>query len=163
MIDITDRVKNKSLQSKIVTAEEAAAFFKPNMNIGCSGFTASGYPKAVPIALAERMKKEPFTVNIWTGASTGPECDDVLAQVKGIKGRLPYQTDATLRKQINDGTVDYQDLHLSESAQLTRCGYVGKVDVALVAALRKKATLFLPLLLATPLLMCSLRMLLSLK
>ncbi|MBO6178991.1 MAG: acetyl-CoA hydrolase/transferase family protein [Selenomonadaceae bacterium] len=132
MIDITDRVKNKSLQSKIVTAEEAAAFFKPNMNIGCSGFTASGYPKAVPIALAERMKKEPFTVNIWTGASTGPECDDVLAQVKGIKGRLPYQTDATLRKQINDGTVDYQDLHLSESAQLTRCGYVGKVDVALV-------------------------------
>lgn len=134
MIDISDRVRCKSLLNKIVSAEEAAAFFKPDMNVACSGFTASAYPKAVPIALAERMKKEPFTVNIWTGASTGPELDDVLAQVHGIKGRLPYQTDTALRKEINDGSVDYLDLHLSESAQLTRCGYLGKIDVALVEA-----------------------------
>ena len=132
MIDILDRVKNKALQEKIVTAEEAAAFFKPGMNVACSGFTASGYPKAVPLALAERMKKEPFTVNIWTGASTGPELDDALAEVHGIKGRLPYQTDKILRNEINDGSVEYLDLHLSESAQLGRYGYLGKVDVALV-------------------------------
>ena len=123
MIDILDRVRNKALQEKIVTAEEAAAFFKPGT-----------YPKAVPLALAERMKKEPFSVNIWTGASTGPELDDVLAQVHGIKKRLPYQTDTVLRKEINDGSVDYLDLHLSESAQLSRCGYLGKIDVALVEA-----------------------------
>ncbi|MBR1859835.1 MAG: acetyl-CoA hydrolase/transferase family protein, partial [Selenomonadaceae bacterium] len=134
MIDITDRVKNKELQSKIVSAEEVAAWIKPNMTIACSGFTASAYPKAVPLALAERMKKEPFTVNIWTGASTGPELDDALALVHGIKQRLPYQTDAALRKDINDGHVDYLDLHLSESAQLARVGYLGKVDVALVEA-----------------------------
>ena len=134
MIDITDRVKNKELQSKIVSAEEVAAWIKPGMTIGCSGFTASAYPKAVPLALAERMKKEPFTVNMWTGASTGPEFDDALAQVHGIKKRLPYQTDAALRKDINDGHVDYLDLHLSESAQLCRVGYEGKMDVALVEA-----------------------------
>ena len=132
MIDILDRVKNKALQEKIVTAEEAAAFFKPGMNVACSGFTASGYPKAVPLALAERMKKDPFTVNIWTGASTGPELDDALAEVHGIRGRLPYQTDKILRNEINDGSVEYLDLHLSESAQLGRYGYLGKVDVALV-------------------------------
>ena len=134
MIDITDRVKNKELQSKIVSAEEVAAWIKPNMTIACSGFTASAYPKAVPLALAERMKKEPFTVNIWTGASTGPELDDALALVHGIKQRLPYQTDAALRKDINDGHVNYLDLHLSESAQLARVGYLGKIDVALVEA-----------------------------
>ncbi len=134
MIDITDRVKNKELQSKIVSAEEVAAWIKPGMTIGCSGFTASAYPKAVPLALAERMKKEPFTVNMWTGASTGPEFDDALALVHGIKKRLPYQTDAALRKDINDGHVDYLDLHLSESAQLCRIGYEGKMDVALVEA-----------------------------
>ncbi|MBR4696711.1 MAG: acetyl-CoA hydrolase, partial [Selenomonadaceae bacterium] len=39
-----------------------------------------------------------------------------------------------LRKEINDGSVNYQDLHLSESAQLSRCGYLGKIDVALVEA-----------------------------
>ena len=134
MIDIIDRVKNKELQSKIVSAEEVAAWIKPGMTIGCSGFTASAYPKAVPLALAERMKKEPFTVNMWTGASTGPEFDDALALVHGIKKRLPYQTDAALRKDINDGHVDYLDLHLSESAQLCRTGYEGKMDVALVEA-----------------------------
>ncbi|MBR2178910.1 MAG: acetyl-CoA hydrolase/transferase family protein [Selenomonadaceae bacterium] len=134
MIDITDRVKNKDLQSKIVSAEEVAAWIKPGMTIGCSGFTASAYPKAVPLALAERMKKEPFTVNLWTGASTGPEFDNALALVHGIKKRLPYQTDSALRKDINDGHVDYLDLHLSESAQLCRVGYEGKMDVALVEA-----------------------------
>ena len=134
MIDIVDRVRNKALQAKIVTAEEAAAYFKSGMNVATSGFTASCYPKAVPLALAERMKKDPFTINLWTGASTGPELDDALAQVHGIKKRLPYQTDKVLRSEINDGSVDYLDLHLSESAQLSRCGYLGKIDVALVEA-----------------------------
>ena len=52
MIDILDRVRNKDLQAKIVSAEEAAAFIKPGMNIGTSGFTASAYPKAVPMTTA---------------------------------------------------------------------------------------------------------------
>ena len=134
MIDISDRVRNKDLQAKIVSAEEVAAFIKPGMSIGMSGFTASAYPKAIPLALAERMKKEPFTVDIWTGASTGPELDDTLAAVHGIKKRLPYQTDNILRSEINDGSVDYLDLHLSESAQLARVGYLGKPDLAIVEA-----------------------------
>ena len=134
MIDISDRVRNKDLQAKIVSAEEVAAFIKPDMSIGMSGFTASAYPKAIPLALAERMKKEPFKIDLWTGASTGPELDDTLAAVHGIKKRLPYQTDAILRGEINDGSVDYLDLHLSESAQLARVGYLGKLDVAIVEA-----------------------------
>ena len=64
MIDILDRVRCKALHSKIVTAEEAAAYIKPGMNVGTSGFTPSGYPKVVPTALAERMKKEPFKINL---------------------------------------------------------------------------------------------------
>ena len=134
MIEISDRVRNKDLQARIVTAEEAAAFIKPGMSIGMSGFTASSYPKAIPLALAERMKKEPFKIDLWTGASTGPELDDTLAAVHGIKRRLPYQTDAILRGEINDGSVDYLDLHLSESAQLGRVGYLGKLDLAIVEA-----------------------------
>ena len=134
MIDISDRVRNKDLQAKIVTAEEVAAYIKPGMSIGMSGFTASSYPKAIPLALAERMKKEPFKIDLWTGASTGPELDDTLAAVHGIAKRLPYQTDAILRGEINDGSVDYLDLHLSESAQLGRVGYLGKLDLAIVEA-----------------------------
>jgi len=135
MIDILNRVRNKELQAKIVTAEEAAAYIKPGMNVGTSGFTPSGYPKAVPLALAERMKKDPFKINLWTGASTGQELDGAMAEAHGIAFRMPYQTNKTLRAEINAGEVDYCDLHLSESAQLARYGYLGgKIDVAIVEA-----------------------------
>lgn len=135
MLDIRDRVRNQALHAKIVSAEEAAALIKPGMNIGTSGFTPAGYPKAVPLALAERMKKEPFKVNLWTGASVGKELDGALAEVKGIAKRLPYQTNDAIRKSINDGTIQYIDMHLSHVAQMSRYGFLGgKVDVAIVEA-----------------------------
>ena len=87
MIDILNRVRNKELQAKIVTAEEAAAFIKPGMNVGTSGFTPSGYPKAVPMALAARMEKEHFQINLWTGASTGDDVYGALAGDNGFKFR----------------------------------------------------------------------------
>ncbi|AWI06451.1 acetyl-CoA hydrolase/transferase family protein [Clostridium drakei] len=134
MIDIKDRVRNKALHSKIVTAEEAAAIIKSNMNVGVSGFTPSGYPKAVPLALAERMKKEKFKINLWTGASVGSELDGALSEANGIARRLPYQTNKSLRNKINNGEIQYVDLHLSHVAQMVRYGFLDKVDVAIVEA-----------------------------
>ena len=135
MIDIKERVRNKALYAKIVSAEEAAGSIKPGMNIGASGFTPAGYPKAVPLALAARMKQEHFQVNLWTGASVGKELDGALAEVKGIAKRLPYQTNDTIRKAINSGAIQYTDLHLSHVAQMSRYGFFGgKVDVAIVEA-----------------------------
>jgi succinyl-CoA:acetate CoA-transferase len=135
MIDIRDRVRNTALHAKIVSAEEAAALIKPGMNIGASGFTPAGYPKAVPLALAERMKKDPFKINLWTGASVGKELDGALSEAGGIQKRLPYQTNDALRKLINSGKVEYTDLHLSHVAQMSRYGFFGgKVDVAIVEA-----------------------------
>ncbi|MDR3589167.1 MAG: acetyl-CoA hydrolase/transferase family protein [Negativicutes bacterium] len=135
MIDIRDRVRNKALHAKIVSAAEAAAVIKPGMNIGTSGFTPAGYPKAVPLALVERMKQEHFQINLWTGASVGKELDGALAEVNGIARRLPYQTNDAIRKQINSGKIAYTDLHLSHVAQMSRYGYLGgKVNVAIVEA-----------------------------
>lgn len=135
MIDIRDRVRNTALHAKIVSAEEAAAIIKPGMNVATSGFTPCGYPKAVPLALAERMKKEPFQVNLWTGASVGKELDGALAEVNGINRRLPYQTQSALRNSLNSGGVKYCDLHLSHTAQMSRYGFLGgKVDVAIIEA-----------------------------
>ena len=135
MIEIKDRVRNSALQAKITTAEAAAALIKPGMNLGVSGFTPAGYPKAVPLALAERMKANPFQINLWTGASVGKELDGALAEVKGIARRLPYQTNDAIRKQINSGAIAYTDLHLSHTAQMSRYGYLGgEVDIAIVEA-----------------------------
>ena len=71
MIDIKDRVKSAALQGKIVSADEAAKVINPNDKVGISGFTPSGYAKAVPLALAKRMETEPFKIDLWTGASVG--------------------------------------------------------------------------------------------
>lgn len=135
MSDFRERIRSKELWSKVVDAREAAAVIKSGMNIGTSGFTLSGYPKAVPLALAERIRAEKFKINLWTGASTGKELDGILAEVGGIAKRMPYQTNDASRKQINKGQIQYHDIHLSQMAQMSRYGFLGgKVDIAIIEA-----------------------------
>ncbi len=131
------RIAAQSFQSKIMSAEDAASLIEPGAIIGMSGFTGSGYPKAVPQALAARIESEhakgnPFKVGIWSGASTGPELDGALAKAKGIDYRLPFNTDPTARAQINSGEMRYLDMHLSQVAPMAWEGFLGKMDTAVV-------------------------------
>jgi succinyl-CoA:acetate CoA-transferase len=120
-----------------MSAEEAAALIPNGANVGMSGFTGAGYPKAVPHALARRIMDarlagETFRIGVWTGASTAPELDGALAMVDGIELRLPYQSDPTQRKRINAGDLEYLDIHLSHVAQHVWFGFLGKLNVALI-------------------------------
>jgi len=54
-VSATSRVLNPTLANRIMGAEEAAALIHSGHQIGMSGFTGSGYPKAVPLALARRI------------------------------------------------------------------------------------------------------------
>ena len=131
------RVLNKAMAERVMSAEEAAALIDSGTRIGMSGFTGSGYPKAVPMALARRiadanLRGQKFQVNIFTGASTGPELDGALAMAGGINLRLPYQSDPETRKRINAGEMDYMDIHLSHVAQFVEYGFLGKMDWALI-------------------------------
>jgi succinyl-CoA:acetate CoA-transferase len=133
----TARVLNSKLESRIMSAQEAAALIRSGDQIGMSGFTGSGYPKAVPIELAHRIadahfRGQKFQVSVFTGASTGPELDGALAMAGGIHLRLPYQSDPETRKRINAGEMDYMDIHLSHVAQFVEYGFLGKLDVALI-------------------------------
>jgi len=132
-----DRIQNPILKSRIMSAEAAAELIPAGANVGMSGFTGAGYPKAVPKALAQRIGRlhaagEEFRIGLWTGASTAPELDGELAKVDGISMRLPYQSDPTVRKQINAGQMQYTDIHLSHVAQLAWFGFLGPLDVAVV-------------------------------
>ncbi len=134
---LADRVRNPALKTKIMSAAAAAALIPASANVGMSGFTGAGYPKAVPQALAQRIERlhaagEVFRIGLWTGASTAPELDGALAQVDGIEMRLPYQSDPTVRKQINAGQMQYADMHLSNVAQFVWFGFLGHLDVAVV-------------------------------
>ena len=132
-----ERVLNSALLDRLMTAQEAAALIQPGWQIGMSGFTGSGYPKEVPMALARRitdahLSGHSFKVNVFTGASTGPELDGALAMVGGVQLRLPYQSDPITRKQINAGEMQYMDLHLSHVGQLVEYGFLGKLDLAVI-------------------------------
>lgn len=134
MIDIRERVKCTALHNKIISAEEAALFINPGDHVGVSGFSPAGYPKAVPLALAERMKKDQFKVDIWAGASVGDELDGALVRANGIGRRIPYQTNKDLRNALNCGKVNYADIHLSHMAEQVRGGFYGSCDVAIIEA-----------------------------
>jgi succinyl-CoA:acetate CoA-transferase len=134
---MTDRIRSSGLAAKLRSADEAAAMIPTGSTIGMSGFTGSGHPKAVPGALARRISEahgrgEPFSVNVWTGASTGPDLDGALAAVDGMNLRLPYMSDPVSRAKINAGEMDYVDVHLSHVAQMAWEGFFGHLDVAVI-------------------------------
>jgi len=133
----SSRILHPGLRQKIMSADAAAALISDGDNVGMSGFTGAGYPKAVPAALARHIERanqggNTFRIGVWTGASTAPELDGALAQVGGIEMRLPYQSDPTCRTRINAGQMDYIDIHLSHVAQFVWFGFLGKLNVAVV-------------------------------
>ncbi|MBK1613234.1 propionyl-CoA--succinate CoA transferase [Rubrivivax gelatinosus] len=137
MTQAESRVLCPALRNRIMSADAAAALIHKGDNVGMSGFTGAGYPKAVPQALARRIQQanadgDRFKVGIWTGASTAPELDGALASVAGVEMRLPYQSDPVCRQRINAGEMEYIDIHLSHVAQFVWFGFLGHLDVAVV-------------------------------
>ena len=133
----SSRIGDLSLRARVTTADHAASLIEPGDSVGMSGFTGAGYPKAVPGALAARIHEahergDAFRVKVFTGASTAPELDAVLAAADGVELRLPYQSDPVTRTKINAGTMEYLDVHLSHVAQQQWMGFYGDLDVAVV-------------------------------
>lgn len=124
---------------KTITAAEAASLVNHGDNLGFSGFTPAGSPKAVSLEIAKRAAEEhakgnPFQIGIFTGASTGDSLDGVLTREKAIRYRAPYTTNGDFRKAVNNGEIAYNDIHLSQMAQELRYGFMGKVNMAVLEA-----------------------------
>lgn len=133
------RIRSEAYRSKVMSAHDAALLIENGWNIGFSGFTGSGYPKAFPEALAAIIdaahnRGEEFRVGVWTGASTAPELDGALARTGGISYRAPYQSDPDMRTAINQGTSYYQDIHLSHMGPQVSQGFLGHLNVAVIEA-----------------------------
>ncbi|HEY9214063.1 MAG TPA: acetyl-CoA hydrolase/transferase family protein, partial [Ancylobacter sp.] len=129
-----ERIRQPALWNKVVSAEQAAAHIRDGMTVGMSGFTRAGEAKAVPLALAERARREPFKITLITGASLGNDLDKQLAEAHVLARRIPFQSDPVLRKAINAGEVMYVDQHLSETVEQLRTRQIGPVDVAVIEA-----------------------------
>jgi succinyl-CoA:acetate CoA-transferase len=79
-----DRIRCSALRGKITSAAEAALLIKDGMRVGASGFTRAGDAKAVPVALAERVRQEgkPLQITLMTGASLGHDVDRMLRSTR---------------------------------------------------------------------------------
>lgn len=133
---MNNRIRREDLKDKIMSAEDAALLIKDGMTVATSGFTPSGYPKAVPLALAKRAESgEKIEITVMCGASVGDELDGSLSKAGVMTRRYPYQTNESIRNAINQGNIYYQDMHLSHVSQYMDYGFFGKIDVALVEAL----------------------------
>ena len=130
-----DRIRCEKLKEKIMSAKEAAKLINDGDFVGTSGFAPAGYPKAIPMALAKRVDEgENLQIDLMTGASVGPELDGLLSEKGIIRRRYPYQTNSSLRNNINKGNVKYNDMHLSHSAQYLNYGFLENMDVAVIEA-----------------------------
>ena len=122
-----------------MTAEQAAELIQHGDVLGMGGFTATGVPKAVPFALAQRAEKLheqgiPFRVGLETGASMGDSCDGALARAHAVEFRTPYQSNKSMREEINAEGTHYFDMHLSHMAQDLRYGFLPKPKFAIIEA-----------------------------
>lgn len=133
--EMKKRIRNAEVLKKVCSAKEAAAFVQPNMTLGVSGFTQSGYTKVVAKELAARAEAgEKLNLTVYSGASMGDEFDGVLARAGALYCRMPYQTNKDLRESINQGKVKYVDIPLSIMPKWVRNKYLNHIDIALIEA-----------------------------
>lgn len=101
----------ESLKSKVMSAQQAAQFIKSGMVLGISGFTSVGSPKAVPLALVESGHAKDLTISV--GAAVSDEVDGAMVRAGLVSRRFGHQSNSDLRKAINNGTIEFSDLHIS--------------------------------------------------
>ena len=104
-MELDKRFRCEALREKIMTADEAALLVQDGDTVAVSGFTPSGCPKAVPLALARQVRdgERRLRLGLFSGASTGEELDSAWAELDMIAFRLPYMTSKSLRAAVNGG------------------------------------------------------------
>ena len=132
--ELSRRIRRPELLERIATPAAAAALVRDGMTVGMSGFTRAGEAKAVPLAMVERAKSDPFRITLITGASLGHNLDGLLVEAGIIARRMPFQNDPTMRAAINRGEVMFIDQHLSETVEHLRAHEMGSLHLAIVEA-----------------------------
>jgi succinyl-CoA:acetate CoA-transferase len=129
------RIRKGELLGRVTTAEEAALFFREGMVVATCGTALSGYPRAVFLALKERIKKgDALQIDLLCTGPLGPEVEDALTEVRGIRRRIGTVGSKALRLAINRGEVRFLEGKSGKVSQYARRGYYGSVDLAVIEA-----------------------------
>jgi succinyl-CoA:acetate CoA-transferase len=116
----------------VTSAECAAAGVDDSATLLVSGFGSVGYPKAVPLALADADRD--LSLTVVSGGTVGDEIDTDLLESGAIERRYPYQGTKAARDAVNSGAVAYQDRHVGGLADEVAFDLIAEGDVAVVEA-----------------------------
>ncbi|TGZ76150.1 putative acetyl-CoA hydrolase [Ascodesmis nigricans] len=138
------RVRRPQLLDKLTTADKLLHHFPNGAYIGWSGFTGVGYPKLLPIAMADHVEANNLQgknrYSLFVGASSGAETENRWASLDMIERRSPHQVGKAISKGINEGRIKFFDKHLSMFPTDLLYGYYTKdrenprLDVVVVEA-----------------------------
>lgn len=138
---------NTDVQSRLngqIPVREAATVAEnipSGATIGISGFGSVGYPKLIPEALAASDRD--LSVTIISGGAVGEEIDTDLVKADAIARRYPYQAQTESRDAINDGSIAFQDRHVSSLGDDVAFRRLS-LDVAIVEAIAVGERWFIP-------------------
>ena len=87
-----ERFRCAALYGRVMSAQEAALLIEDGSTVAISGFTPSGCPKMVPLAISEQVRsgQRKLRLTLLSSASTGPELDSAWGELGIIARRLPY-------------------------------------------------------------------------
>ena len=123
---LKERVRYAPYLKKVKLADELIPLFKHGQNLGWSGFTGVGTPKAVPEALVKHVEQNnlqgKLAFNLFVGASAGVE-EEAWATHDMILRRAPHQVGKPIAKAINQGKIKFFDKHLSMFPQDLTYGF----------------------------------------
>ena len=110
----------------------AAELIPTEATVLVSGFGSVGYPKAVPLALADGDRD--LSLTVISGGSVGGEIDTELVESDAIVRRFPYQATEASRAAVNNETVAFHDRHVATLGDEIAFDQLADADVAVIEA-----------------------------
>lgn len=130
------RIENLDLRTRIMTPAEASSMIQKGMTVAFGGYTSSGYPKKIAEELVRRKKtEEDFHIFMLSG-STNVYLENMLGETGILSRRAPMIESRILGGEVNKGEVHYVEQQMNKMARLLSQNAFGKIDVAVVEALR---------------------------
>ncbi|USZ73573.1 acetyl-CoA hydrolase/transferase C-terminal domain-containing protein [Natronosalvus halobius] len=138
-MEITERLSD---DHEVTDAARAAATIPADATLAVSGFGSVGYPKEIPLALANDDRD--LSLSIISGGSVGNEIDTALVEADAISRRYTYQARTASREAVNDRQIAFQDRHIARLGEDVLLGHLPKPNVAIVEAIAVGDGWFVP-------------------